>query len=217
MPLVSIDGLLYVTDERIYMQPLHPQTLGKSVINLKIRNITQLFKRRYTLMDLGMEVVSQNDKGKRKTMYLVFKNGAERNQVYQALLKVVKADCITTERDVQVYMQQWAAGQMTNFDYLMILNSYAQRSMQDLTQYPVMPWVIKDYKSPVLDLTDPMIFRDLSKPIGAMDPTRLRDFRKRYDETPDGVDKFLYGSHYSCPGYVIGFHLRNDPQWMIKF
>jgi len=74
-----------------------------------------------------------------------------------------------------------------------------------------MPWVIKDYKSKVLDLHDPMIYRDLSTPIGAMDVQRLKEFTKRYHETPDGCDKFLYGSHYSCPGYVIGFHMRCDP------
>ena len=99
----------------------------------------------------------------------------------------------------------------------MLLNPYAQRSMQDLTQYPVMPWVLKDYKSKVLDLSNPAVYRDLSVSIGAMDAQRLKEFRERYDETPPGADKFLYGSHFSCPGYVIGFHMRNDPQWMIKF
>ena len=120
-------------------------------------------------------------------------------------------DCITTEKNVEYFMKRWLNGEMSNFDYLMLLNSYAQRSMQDLTQYPVMPWVIKDYKSPVLDLSDPMIYRDLSQPIGALDVNRLKEFRQRYDETPDGADKFLYGSHFSCPGYVIGFHIRSDP------
>ena len=80
-----------------------------------------------------------------------------------------------------------------------------------------MPWVLKDFKSETLDLSDPSVFRDLSKPIGAMDAKRLAEFRQRYDETPAGCDKFLYGSHISCPGYVIGFLVRKHPQWMIKF
>ena len=74
-----------------------------------------------------------------------------------------------------------------------------------------MPWVLKDFKSEVLDLEDPQVFRDLSKPVGAFNEKRLADYRFRFDETPEGADKFLYGSHYSCPGYVIGFHVRNDP------
>lgn len=48
----------------------------------------------------------------------------------------------------------------------MHLNSAADRSFNDLTQYPVMPWVLADYKSAELDLDDPATFRDLSKPIG---------------------------------------------------
>lgn len=63
MPLVSIDGLLCLTDERIYMQPMHPKTLGKSVVNLKLKNVKELFKRRYTLMEIGIEVVAYKMKG----------------------------------------------------------------------------------------------------------------------------------------------------------
>jgi len=51
---------------------------------------------------------------------------------------------------------------MTNYDYLNILNTYSQRSTQDLTQYPVFPWIIQDFKSSVLNLKDPNTFRDLT-------------------------------------------------------
>lgn len=41
-----------------------------------------------------------------------------------------------------------------------------------------MPWVLKDYTSPILDLQNQNVFRDLSKPIGALgDPKRLADFK----------------------------------------
>ena len=55
---------------------------------------------------------------------------------------------------------------MSNFEYLMYLNTIADRSFNDLTQYPVFPWVVADYTSAVLDLESPDTFRDLSKPIG---------------------------------------------------
>jgi factor associated with neutral sphingomyelinase activation len=80
----------------------------------------------------------------------------------------------------------------------------------------VFPWILKDYKSEVLDLKDENIYRDLSKPIGALNEKRLKDFIIRYNECPEG-EKYLYGTHYSCPGYVIGFLVRSNPQWMIKF
>jgi factor associated with neutral sphingomyelinase activation len=80
----------------------------------------------------------------------------------------------------------------------------------------VFPWVISDYKSEVLDLSKAETFRDLSKPIGALNEKRLADFKSRYFELPE-EDRYLYGTHYSCPGYVIGFLVRMNPQWMIKF
>ena len=72
------------------------------------------------------------------------------------------------------------------------------------------PWVIKEYKSEVLDLKDPQVYRDLSLPIGAMNEKRLKDCKSRYYELPE-ADRYLYGTHYSCPGYVIGFLVRSNP------
>ena len=40
-----------------------------------------------------------------------------------------------------------------------------------------MPWIIKEYKKDVLDIQDPMIYRDLSIPVGALDHARLADFK----------------------------------------
>jgi hypothetical protein len=41
--------------------------------------------------------------------------------------------------------QLWTDGQLSNFSYLMYLNTLAGRTYNDLTQYPVFPWVLKDY------------------------------------------------------------------------
>ncbi len=44
-----------------------------------------------------------------------------------------------------------------------------------------MPWVLADYNSAALDLNDPASFRDLAKPVGALDARRLAFFRERYE------------------------------------
>ena len=62
----------------------------------------------------------------------------------------------------------------------MQLNTIAGRTYNDLAQYPVFPWVITDYESEELDLENPAVFRDLSKPIGALNPERLEDLEIRY-------------------------------------
>lgn len=34
---------------------------------------------------------------------------------------------------------------MSNFDYLMALNVFANRSFNDLSAYPIYPWIISEY------------------------------------------------------------------------
>ena len=75
--------------------------------------------------------------------------------------------------------QRWVRGEITNFQYLMALNTLAGRSYNDLMQYPVFPWIIADYSSEELDFTNPKTFRDLSKPMGAQSEQRLDQFKKR--------------------------------------
>ncbi len=55
------------------------------------------------------------------------------------------------------------------FADLLELNFLASRSYNDLTQYPVFPWVLSSFTSHTLDLQDMRCFRDLSRPIGALD------------------------------------------------
>lgn len=61
--------------------------------------------------------------------------------------------------DFQALTKSWCAGKMTNFEYLTKLNKTAGRSFNDLMQYPVMPFVLADYTSQVLDLESTNSYR----------------------------------------------------------
>lgn len=61
--------------------------------------------------------------------------------------------------------QKWQRREISNFDYLMFLNTVAGRSYNDLNQYPIFPWVLANYTSSTLDLNIASNFRDLSKVI----------------------------------------------------
>ena len=91
--------------------------------------------------------------------------------------------------------------------------SLADRSFNDLTQYPVFPWVLSNYISKTLDLKDSKSYRDLTKPIGALNEERLERLKERTLEMPE--PKFLYGSHYSAPGFVIFYLVRKYPHYML--
>lgn len=94
----------------------------------------------------------------------------------------------------------------------MRLNIMAGRSFNDITQYPVFPWVLADFKSPTLDLSNPHVYRRLDLPIGALNPSRLEEFLDRYETFDDDtVPKFMYGSHYSSAGVVLHYMVRQEP------
>uniref|UniRef100_A0AAG5CUG9 DUF4704 domain-containing protein n=1 Tax=Anopheles atroparvus TaxID=41427 RepID=A0AAG5CUG9_ANOAO len=110
--------------------------------------------------------------------------------------------------------QKWANREISNFEYLMHLNTIAGRSYNDLSQYPVFPWILADYTSEVLDLNDPKSFRDLSKPIGVVNPKNEAEVRSKYDgfEDPSGmIPKFHYGTHYSNSAGVLHYLIRVEP------
>lgn len=111
--------------------------------------------------------------------------------------------------------RSWAKGEISNFQYLMLINTMAGRTFNDLTQYPVFPWVLADYTSEELDLSNPKTFRDLTKPMGCQTPERQAEFRERYhvfaEMANESQPPFHYGTHYSSAMIVTSFLIRLQP------
>ncbi|EWG36043.1 hypothetical protein FVEG_14606 [Fusarium verticillioides 7600] len=109
-------------------------------------------------------------------------------------------------------LKKWQKGEISNFHYLMMVNTMAGRTFNDLTQYPVFPWVLADYTSEDLDLDDPNTFRDLSKPMGAQTPNRVGGFVESYNALAEiGEIPFHYGTHYSSAMIVSSYLIRLPP------
>lgn len=170
------------------------------------------------------------------------------------------------EHTAESYMLQWQRGLLSNYQYLLHLNSLADRSCNDLSQYPVFPWVLDDYSSAQLggcaqplpvtaeqEVLNPELLSDAACPFavrsdkrchvqgpeqtsggpqqrasgaaaGEDGPVRrltenlntsetlflLPRLQARYRAMPD--PPFMYGSHYSSPGYVL-FYLVRVGMW----
>ena len=101
-------------------------------------------------------------------MFLVLPSPRERNILYDNLLKF-KPSVRLSDEELGRLTHCWQIGELSNYDYLMMLNQYeatlplwwycikpmsystshslADRSFNDIMQYPVMPWIIADYTS----------------------------------------------------------------------
>ncbi|XP_078396574.1 protein FAN isoform X3 [Cetorhinus maximus] len=207
-PLVSNPGHVCITNQNLYFQPLngYPET----VVQVKLHEIRRIYKRRHGLKPLGLEVFCTED-DLCSDIYLKFYNSKDRDELYYYIATFLENHI--TEHTAESYMLQWQRGYLSNYQYLLHLNNLADRSCNDLSQYPIFPWIIADYTSSELDLSNPEIFRDLRKPVGALNQERLDRLLARYREMPD--PKFMYGSHYSSPGYVLFYLVRVAPEYML--
>lgn len=243
MGLDEIDGVLFYCKLSAYFiegcgltparQLYTRKGQSQHVTRWKFEDIKDLRRRRFCLQDKGIEIFSIDGDNR----LLVFPDRPTRDQVYDALINSATTLTTSTEdsidgmqRDAKLekeglfaglipggrtVTQRWEAGELTNFEYLMQLNTLAGRSYNDLNQYPVFPWVLADYTSETLDLSDPSIYRDLTKPMGAQTPKRAEGFQFRFenweDPTGEGQPGFHYGTHYSSAQYVAGYLVRLEP------
>jgi factor associated with neutral sphingomyelinase activation len=214
-PLLSAPGGLMLTDRRLYFQPAELNNVGGRVEWLELRGVTRIFKRRHLLRRTGLELFMEDG----RSVYYNFGSEADREEAYALMLRQDGVGArIATLSDPRKEMLRWQRRELSNYDYLCFLNTAADRSTNDLTQYPVFPWVIADYSSATLDLESPATFRDLGKPIGALNAERLAYFRERLSHQGGGdadPPPFLYGTHYSTPGYVLFFLVRSAPEHML--
>lgn len=208
-PLVVNPGRILLTSCRLYFQPYN-NVEPYPVLKIRIQDMKRIIRRRFLLRQVGLEIYCDNSCHVTH-LFLSFKSSSERDALYHSLLVQPSLRLDNTEQEVMTL--QWQNGVISNYDYLLYLNSLADRTFNDLTQYPVFPWIISDYSSSELDLQDAKFYRDLTKPVGALNEVRLGRLKERYEEM--STPKFLYGSHYSAPGFVLFYLVRKYPHYML--
>ncbi|CAK8571871.1 unnamed protein product [Lathyrus sativus] len=192
----------------------------------KLDSVHEILKRDYQLRPVAVEIFSMDGCNDllvfhKKEREEVFKNLVAMNLPRNSMLDTTISGSSKQESNegsrlfkvmAKSFSKRWQSGEISNFQYLMHLNTLAGRGYSDLTQYPVFPWVLADYESENLDLSDPKTFRRLDKPMGCQTPEGEEEFKKRYDSWDDPeVPKFHYGSHYSSAGIVLFYLLRLPP------
>ncbi|KAJ2280686.1 hypothetical protein GGH14_002265, partial [Coemansia sp. RSA 370] len=156
----------------------------------QLSDIQQIHFRRYMMRGSALEIffrdrtsVLLNISNKKALMQLAWKLTSLPAANHQLALSDLRPPPVLMRR--LGLTERWQRGELSNFDYLMSLNTVAGRSYNDLSQYPVFPWVIRDYTSKWLDLQNPKTYRDLSRPMGALSEKRLRQFIERYESFED--------------------------------
>lgn len=184
-------------------------------------DLRELRQARFLLQDIALEIFFQNGYSK----FLVFYN-SDRSKVFKSFCsfqpslkgKSFTEDPLNLRRypgSDRTMLQKWQKRDISNFEYLMHLNTMAGRTYNDYMQYPVFPWVLADYSSQTLNLTNPKTFRDLSKPMGAQTKERRLKFIQRFKEVEktegDMTVQCHYCTHYSSAIIVASYLVRMPP------
>jgi hypothetical protein len=130
----------------------------------KINQIESIKKRRYNQTRSSIEIFFTDTSS--YVFYLVRRD----IDVFLSKLiglKLYRSILITNVAPLEHFTQSnkpddWIDRKISNFEYLMWLNFVSGRSYQDLTQYPVFPWIFVNFASSN-QVTDNSSYRDLTK------------------------------------------------------
>ena len=100
----------------------------------------------------------------------------------------------------------WSKSKISNFDYIMLLNTLASRSYKTLNQYFIFPWIVNNFYS--LNITNNNFYRDLKYPIFAQAEHNL--LKNKFD-LKDEDTKYHCGTFYSTHAFVSYFMMRQRP------
>jgi hypothetical protein len=223
----------------------HPKDKDLYKISINYNDIKWIFKRKYYYTNSAFEIYTTTN----KTFYFNLKYEKDRDIVLNEILKKIetpipiiddlkeggntligyenKNEQIKKKDKIKLseIIKKWKNWEIDNFKFLMWLNIFGNRSYNDLSQYPIFPWILAKYTDPLQE-TIPLVnikvyhYRDLNLPLGMMTMTEeSKKRREKYlltyetlkEDTSEGIKPYLFGTSYSNPFYVSYYLIRLFP------
>ena len=176
----------------------HVKILDKAILIL-YKDIKEIFLRRFFLKRFGYEIFLKDGRS-----YLFnFFNSENFNKFNELIskkgIKVINDPVKTFEK--KDYKNKYKKGELTNFQYLLLLNKYSSRTYNDINQYLVFPVLYMNFET--------NIKRDLSKAICLNkdeEDLELNKFIENYT-----ILGYYFNNHYSTSAYVLYYLVRLVP------
>lgn len=181
----------------------------------KIASITEVVVKRYNLIRQAVEIYLCDS----KPLFFLFFRRMYRNQ-FLRILHERKCEKIIFVKKPEAYFnecqftEKWIKGEYSNFEYLLLLNKYGGRTFNDIGQYPVFPWILKDYNCSILYLQDQNAYRPLERTIAGISKIKQDEADQKLNLLVREVaakEAFQFGSHYLPGRVVLGYLYRMEP------
>ena len=226
----------------------HPKDKDLYKISINYNDIKWIFRRRYYYKNSALEIYTTTN----KTFYFNFKYEDERETVIIEILNKLNdptriIDDLKDQKDlfenvigfenssvvepkrkekkikISKKIESWKEWKITNYELLMWLNIFGNRSFNDISQYPVFPWILNNYQDPLKNENEEeekYHLRDMSLPMGMMTLDEKGEQRKEAfmlnyetlkESQEEGMKPYMFGSNYSNPIYVCYYLMRIFP------
>ena len=219
--MIEISGLLQISRQYMYFQPMASfgsRKVKKFALKNALGGSVTTNQMSYKLRDTCVEFMFPSG----KNLLIQFVSKPDRDLLLSSLgpgcsplLTVASLDMSSSLPAVDIVKELWRTSAISNFDYLMYLNFCSGRSVNDIGQYPILPWTVSELSSPAFDLQRAEMYRDLSVPVAATNTARLEQCRARAEHMPIN-ERFLFGSFYSNPAFVLYFLIRKFPECHLR-
>ena len=176
-------------------------------LKFNIDDINFIFNRKYSFRDNSLEIFTTYH----RSYYFKFKSTERRNNFLEHLLSILNKDSSLFKKlfkpiyninefgkkimlgyykdiadnyeysNIINIKEMWKNSKISCFEYLMWVNIYGNRSFRDISQYPVFPWIISNYKTETFnEIIEKKCFRNLKIPMG------LSCFNEKAKERQEG-------------------------------
>ena len=197
--------------------------IKNKIIIIKYKDIKEILIRRYIYDFRALEIFLKNGKSYLFNLYSnkkiteifdLFENKIKaENKLYD--FEIIKEPKIYF--DEKKYNEMWQNDEISTFQYLLYINKFSSRTYNDISQYPIMPWIFLNntdsndndfnYKNLLPKL------RNMAYPISIKNDNDIEDskffFQSSIDENPNYPNHFRL--HYSTSGYLLNYLSRASP------
>jgi hypothetical protein len=201
-----------------------------SYIKIKYNHIKYIFLRKYYFKDSALEIFTT----KNKVYYFNFTDESKRQSILSLILNK-----LTTKKEIKILknkivgyistsssnnnyiinnnadflsglVDQWQEWKISTMEFLLWLNILSNRSFNDISQYPVFPWILTQYKDNFIPEKKksvlsksfmPNMFKFQSKKISShiikSNSGDIESKNNNYSKTLSGVDDIIGGMESS--------------------
>ena len=189
-------------------------------------DIKEIIQRRTLLINQSIEIYNKNGKSFFFNFFLtneieqVYKYLEEiNNNLYKNNLEKFIFNTNNNKEEIKYLLENYHKGKISNYDYILYLNKYSTRTYNDLSQYPIFPWIINNYEQVKFifeSISNKAIninyLRDLNYPICAQTESQRKKVYLNYiNEEKEKNFPSHYGTHYSNSAYIFFYLMRINP------